>query len=169
MSQFDEIYNTDPIQLLNMTEKYVQIESVVGTSQVGFVYTVDPVTKSYVLIRSTENGSIDVLIIPGCSIKTVTEIAAPENMKMPDLKLTHSTESKKSDVDFTKRKNQLVSWFSKHLIKLEECPNNSDLLMYKDVMSIQPPYKTEDLLSNNEIILAKMQDLLKSMPDDYTE
>jgi gem associated protein 6 len=46
---------------------------------------------------------------------------------------------------------------------------NGELLNVAEALVIQPPYGSENCVSTNEIILGKIQGLIKNMPADQDE
>lgn len=74
-----------------------------------------------------------------------------------------------SEEELEKRKNVLKSWLLKNRLPVQVAGNNGELLSISDALFIEPPYGVENCRSTNEIILGRIQGLIKNMPSDQEE
>lgn len=60
------------------------------------------------------------------------------------------------------KKHAIQNWLSKNLLPVVDV--DGVLLVHSGQLSITPPYGPEDCISNNSIILGRIQHLLSNMP-----
>ena len=74
MNLFSDIEITDPNEYMRYVGKLVKIYSIKENIYTGHVYTIDPVSRSVVLIKDVLNNSDKIIIIPGTSVKSIDVI-----------------------------------------------------------------------------------------------
>nr|CAD7454155.1 unnamed protein product [Timema tahoe] len=57
---------------------------------------------------------------------------------------------------------KLKDWLKANRIPIEE---DGNILKLQDVLEIHPPYKVENCVSSNEVVLGRIQGLITSMPE----
>jgi len=150
-----KIYTNDPVLFKSYVNKRVKITTDDGNVHTGIVYTVDPVSESIVIMEPVEGEEkMRMKIIMRPAIKTVEcshdrEIVLPEMFVAPPV---HYTEE-----DLIKRKNAIIKLLADNRFPVTE---EEGVLLIEDTVRIEPPYKTENCICLNSIILNRMQALL---------
>lgn len=155
-----------PVSLAKFVNKKVSVLLSDGSSRDGWVYTVDPVTRSIVLLQVNERTfNSGLAFIIGHAIKAVDVQSVDESKEAcPDFDKIINTRKNcnYSDEDLQQRKSDLKSWLEKNRIPVTE--KNGAVLSVMDVLSIEPPYEMDCCRCSNEIILDRIQRLVRSMP-----
>ena len=165
------IFLTDPEQLLSYVYKEICVARNDGETHTGRCYTVDPVSQSVVLVRFDDNNTYKLKVIMGHCVQKITvldEDTEKYKSRLDDLFKYKAV----ADITPEKRRklrNKLKGWLLKNRIPIEETGENGEILSLSDALTIQPPYGPDDCCSTNEIILGKVQGLIKSMPTDVDE
>ncbi|XP_033106398.1 gem-associated protein 6-like isoform X2 [Anneissia japonica] len=68
--------------------------------------------------------------------------------------------------DLVKRKNAVRDWLERNRIPVMLTGEKGENLTVSNALYIVAPYRPEDCISTNEIILDRVQSLLRSRPDD---
>ena len=74
-----------------------------------------------------------------------------------------------SEEDLQKKQFQLKCWLLKNRLPIEVGGAKGELLTLADALVIHPPYGADNCYSTNEIILGKIQGLIKNMPADQED
>ncbi|KAI4902226.1 hypothetical protein NFI96_025314 [Prochilodus magdalenae] len=129
----------------------------------GWVFTVDPVSASVVLVAFQENGGARVKVVLGHAVREVHVLREGDEEMEKKLKSFFMPASSQafSAKELKERKENLRTWLEKNLIPVTE---EGDVLRVANVLTISAPYGTEQCISNNEIILARVQNLVESNP-----
>lgn len=141
-----------------------------GTEHVGIVYTVDPVSQTYVLANfEEERTKLD--LVMGHAITSVCVLS--DNMEsrkqLLDGLFRPAVENHLSEDDIKKRQSVVKAWLLKNRLPVDVGGVHGELLSVADALVIQPPYGPENCVSTNEIILGKIQGLIKNMPPDQDQ
>ena len=169
------IFLQDPAHWMQYISKKVCILTENNHEHIGWVFTVDPVSTTFVLAQFSSDGKTEVEIVMGHAVKKVTILDVDSLEENSDLKektiheklnslFVHKFSSEYSESNFATRKEQLRSWLLKNRLPVDEKEDQS--LCIADVVTVTPPYTAETCISINEIILAKIQGLIKSMPEE---
>lgn len=67
--------------------------------------------------------------------------------------------------ELASQKEKLKEWLKLHRVPVKECGEDNDSLSISDVLVIEPPYEPDNCLCKNEIILARVQALIRNMAD----
>ncbi|KAK9966932.1 hypothetical protein ABG768_004008 [Culter alburnus] len=129
----------------------------------GRVFTVDPVSASVVLVSFLEHECPSVKVILGHAVTDVQILASGteeterrmKSLFLPDRTQVLSKEELKS------RRENLHLWLEKNRVPVTE---DGDVLRVASVLTISAPYGTGDCSCANEIILARVQSLVESIP-----
>ncbi|XP_072032676.1 gem-associated protein 6-like [Amphiura filiformis] len=151
--------------------KEVLVESADKKQHKGWVQTIDPVSKSIVLVGSQCKENIPVQVVVGHAIKSITILSEVEEHLLEDHRLwldrlfTKSTlQPEYSSQDLLNRKLELKSWLERNRVPVQVSGDEGELLSISDALFIQPPYEAENCISTNEIILGRVQALINSKP-----
>ncbi|KAK2169425.1 hypothetical protein LSH36_10g11077 [Paralvinella palmiformis] len=165
------IFHRDPANYMQYVYKEVRIEVKDGTSHTGRLYTVDPVSESMVLARMNNGMLTGLELIMGHAIKGIIVLDEDTEVWRHELdalfKFDMHTNMTKEELK--KRKKKLKCWLLKNLLPIEESTERPDVLSLSDALFIEPPYGPENCCSTNEIILGRVQGLIKSMPKDLDD
>ncbi|CAF0765142.1 unnamed protein product [Brachionus calyciflorus] len=174
----------DPSYLYQHLKKYVEIQlkSRKKETKVGWVYTIDPVSLSYVLVEFMSDEPKNVTVIMGeevAQVKILPVTDIDENTYSSIQNKLHSLFSESVGLDqnlkaelineefLIKRRNELIKWLNKNRlpVKLDTYENNENLSVINilDTVFIKPPYEEQTCESTNEIILDRVQNLIKNL------
>ena len=170
-SDVHPIFVTDPVQLMNYVYKEICVTTEDGETHVGRCYTVDPVSQSVALVKFVDDEVHKLKLIMGHCVQNITvldEDTEKYRSQFDDL-FKYKSDADMSPEKLRKLKRKLKAWLLKNRIPIEETGENSDTLSLSDALTIQPPYGPENCCSTNEIILGKVQGLIKSMPSDVDD
>ena len=170
------IFCQDPGQWMNYVHKAVCVSTSDGGSYTGRVYTIDPVSQSVVLAVFSEDHQAvsSVMVIMGHAVEKITELdSEPLSQTGTDCleglfkqpQITAPT-----GINVSEQRDKLRSWLMKNKIPVsvsvdafgKECLNISDALL------IIPPYSAENCQCANEIMLGKVQALIRNMPQSFS-
>ena len=165
------IFTKDPQQWIGLVHKLVQVTTEDGQEHEGFVFTVDPVSESIVLLRSTQPDSKDfasmsLKLLPGAAVRDVTVLSenVDTEVKSEFDRLFRPASSKTlSQEELGQRKLHLKQWLEKHRLPVSLSPDGQALIV-AEALTILPPFSEESCLSTNEIILSRIRTLIRDMP-----
>nr|CAI5842261.1 unnamed protein product [Callosobruchus analis] len=154
----DPLFNSDPIYMKSLIGKEIEVRTVNKKVYKGLVYVIDPIFKSVVLhcnrISETEYETVLILYH---AIEGLFLISDEVDQKY----LQTSEEVVCSNIT---RKESLKKWLQHMQINVEE---SGDILKIDDHLIILPPYKLENCVSNNTIILERVRNIVNQMPPDF--
>lgn len=167
------IFTRDPSDWMKLIGCQIQACTEDGHQHVGHVYTVDPVSQSIVLVSFGDNApetscNISLKLLVGSSVtdvKIVSEAAEAVNQRFHRLFRPAVAETL-SDEQMNVRKLRLKSWLEKNRLPVSLGGDSGQLLLVADAITVQPPYTEDSCLSTNEIVLSRIQGLIKNMPSD---
>ncbi|XP_049640232.1 gem-associated protein 6 [Suncus etruscus] len=156
-----------PLQWQEWTRRAVRV-SAGGREYRGWVLTTDPVSASIVLVTFLEDGSLSVTGIMGHAVRSVTADTEAELdgdgreqetlarlFESPDFSEAYSPEL------LEKRKGSLKTWLEKNHVPVAELGDAPSRLCVAGALTVEPPYRPEDCSCANEIILSRIQDLIR--------
>ncbi|XP_053490828.1 gem-associated protein 6 [Ictalurus furcatus] len=129
----------------------------------GFVFTVDPVSSSLVLVTFEEKRSASVRVVLGHAVRDVQLLRAGDEeteRKMRSLFVPAASQDFSTE-ELEERKEDLRAWLEKNLVPVTD---EGDVLRVANVLTVSAPYGPEQCSSSNEIILARVQSLVESKP-----
>lgn len=164
------IFRTDPALWMNYLHKEVCVTAVGGKTHTGRVYTVDPVSQSIVLMRCGDSDEVTVEVVMGHAVQTVDILDEATSQYEPIMHaLFKPKTSLQEPLQLKAKRDKLKSWLQKNRLPVTECGVNGEQLSISDALTIDPPYEADSCNSTNEIILGKIQGLIKNMPEDVAE
>lgn len=132
------------------------------------MYTIDPVSETYVIVNFSEDNKTKLQFVLKHAITSVTVLS--EDIEFNKQKLDNlfrpSGHGTLSGEDLKRKQNTVKSWLLKNRLPVEV---NGELLSVAEALVVQPPYEPENCISTNEIILGKIQGLIKNMPVDQDQ
>ncbi|RUS79330.1 hypothetical protein EGW08_012915 [Elysia chlorotica] len=165
------IFTKDPQDWMGLVHKQVQVTTEDTRQHQGFVFTVDPVSESVVLLRSTQPNSNDftgssLTLLPGASIRNITVLSHsidPRVKSQFDSLFRPAPSKALSEEDLDLRKLQLKQWLEKHRLPVTPSPDGQALIV-AGALTVLPPFSEDSCLSTNEIILSRIRTLIRDMP-----
>ena len=160
------------VALQKFTSKKISIYLCDSSKRVGWVFAIDPVTHSVVLEEETEHStetSKKLTFVLGHSISRVVLEEDVESSKGPRRQLTDfigdAKDTQYSQEELVKRKEDLMDWLSRNRVPCSEYSENSALLSVMGVLLVEPPYGPDCCRCSNEIVLDRVQKLIKAKQD----
>ncbi|XP_066503915.1 gem-associated protein 6 [Hoplias malabaricus] len=127
----------------------------------GWVFTVDPVSASVVLVSFQEKGEPCVKVVLGHAVREMEVIREGDGemeKKLRSLFMQVGGQAFSAE-ELKERKEDLRRWLEENLIPVTV---EGDVLQVANVLTISAPYGAEQCSSSNEIILARVQSLVES-------
>jgi gem associated protein 6 len=168
VNDIHNIFIKDPEELVGFVYKEVRLTCTDGAARQGWVYTVDPVSECVVLVRFGESNSLTMEIVLQHAIKEMTIVdhdSEKHRAQLDQLFLLRGNDSAvvlSKDETLTKR-DKVKEWLLQHRIPVEVSSTNCEVLVFSDVLTVHPPYTADSCLSTNEIVLSRIQDILKQI------
>ncbi|KAJ1519478.1 hypothetical protein ONE63_004764 [Megalurothrips usitatus] len=157
-----KVYVNDPLHLKSFVNCYVEVKTNSGSSIRGFVYTIDPVSESVILLKR-QDDKISMDIVVGHSVSSITHITSPEDTPsepIPD-EMLFVTAEQISDEEAERRRVQLKQWLCANHVPVVE---DGNMLVMEDVIVIDSPYGLNQCFVSNSVIMERVHKLLKQMP-----
>lgn len=169
-TELHPIFEHDPEEWMQYVYKQVSLVTEDDEEHMGWVYTVDPVSQTYVLVQFV-NDCQQLTILPGASVTKVTILADTNECirEKLDALFRPMSEPNLSEDELQSRKQKLKMWLEKNRLPVQVTGSKGEVLTISDALMIQPPYGVEDCHSTNEIILGRIQGLIKNMPEDHDQ
>ncbi|XP_064636629.1 gem-associated protein 6-like [Lineus longissimus] len=170
MENSHPIFATDPSELMKHVYKQVWVKTVDDKDHVGWVYTVDPVSNTLCLVTFTSDRPFMEMVM-GNAVKKLTVVNDDTEMQKDKLDklFRHDSVDELGPEELKERKETVRLWLLKHRLPVEVSSENPEALCISNALSIEPPYTPSSCMSTNEIILGKIQGLLKNMPLDVKD
>uniref|UniRef100_A0A6M2CZI6 Protein ovary overexpressed n=1 Tax=Rhipicephalus microplus TaxID=6941 RepID=A0A6M2CZI6_RHIMP len=163
----DTLPNDNPLLLMSYVHKLVRVETTEGDVLAGYVKTVDPISKSVVLVLF-EDGKAKVLhVIMGHAVKSVTVVtdASPAEKEQIET-LFMLTQKELSAEELRQRKENVRSWMCVNRIPIAEATKEPGTLVIAGSVRLLPPYGPDDLQCTNSLVLGKIHRMISLMPSD---
>lgn len=152
------IFTKDPEEWVQYLHKEVYVGTTDGCWHHGWVYTIDPVSESLVLIQ---DGQVEVVMGHAVQSMALTgqateqfKLEAEKLFPLPAVALLDSGE-------LERRRQEVVSWLETNRLPVEV---KDDIICVCGALEIEPPYTEQSCFSTNEIILGRIQGLLSNLP-----
>lgn len=161
------IFDEDPGDLIQYVYKEVEVITINNVSHQGWVYTIDPVSLSLGLIRFSQGRASQIELVMGHAVKRIQVLNENTDTYKDQLDAFCKPNAlpNLSSNEVASRREKVVSWLVRNRIPVQMCSDQPGLLSIGDVLYVHPPYLAENCQSSNEIVLGKIQGLLKNMPD----
>ena len=164
------IFSSDPAEWMDYLYKEVCVTTDYDTSHTGRVYTIDPVSQSVVLAKFI-GDDIKFEVVMGHCVQSIVVLDEETEKHRTQLDLMFKPKELRtaSPEELKMKQNKLKSWLLKNRIPVAVSGTNSELLCISDALTIEPPYNDNNCQSTNEIILGRIQGLIKNMPVDIAD
>ena len=161
------------VTLQKFVNKRVSILLSNSSKKVGWVHTIDPVTRTVILEEENEgtgNGhGRKLTFVLGHAISRVVLTNDIDSSEGPRHRITDFIAAEKtidySEDELAKRKGELIEWLTRNRVPVKECSENNAVLSVMGVLFVEPPYGPECCRCSNEIILDRIQKLIRTKQD----
>jgi len=153
------------VALREFVDKKISVLLLDNSRKTGWVQAIDPVTRTLVLQEETDDFNAKKLtFVLGHAISHAVLEESEDRPRMIDF-LEAEKAKKYSQDDLNKRKTELVEWLTKNRIPVTESLEDSANLSVMGVLFVEPPYDPECCRCSNEIILDRIQKLIRARED----
>ncbi|KAG8444114.1 hypothetical protein GDO86_009339 [Hymenochirus boettgeri] len=153
-----------PLEWQDFVNKEVKVSADEKNEYQGWIVTVDPVSASIVLANFEEAEKTLIRVILGHAVQQLQVLKeADETTKDRIASLFNPPETTNlySKEDMEKKKLRMKTWLEENNIPVTEQGETHATLCVAGVLTIDPPYGPENCISANEIILSRVQGLIK--------
>ncbi|KAJ8002160.1 hypothetical protein DPEC_G00176940 [Dallia pectoralis] len=153
-----------PLEWCKYVNKKVKVTAQEKHQYDGWVFTVDPVSASIVLVTVQEKGgTATVRVVTGHAVLEVEVLQEGSEETACWLRDVFTPPGGRilSPEDLRCRKESLRLWLEKNRIPVEE---EGETLRVANVLTVSAPYGAGNCSSSNEIILARVQCVIESNP-----
>uniref|UniRef100_A0A023GA07 Gem-associated protein 6 n=1 Tax=Amblyomma triste TaxID=251400 RepID=A0A023GA07_AMBTT len=161
----DGVCSDDPLLLLSYVHKLVRVETTDGKVLAGYVKTIDPVSKSIVMVLLDDGRPSRVHVVMGHAAKSltvVTDASPAEKEHIEELFMPESVELNTEQLRH--KKENLRSWMCVNRIPVAEPANEPGVLVIAGSVRLLPPYGLEDLQCTNSLVMGKIRGIISAMP-----
>ncbi|KAJ8377610.1 hypothetical protein AAFF_G00255680 [Aldrovandia affinis] len=153
----------NPLEWNKYVNKEVRVTASDKQQHQGWVYTVDPVSASVVLVDFQSTRKASVAVVMGHAVGEVEVLRDGDEAMAERLSAVFVPGGRQvlSQDELQRRKRCLRAWLEKNLIPVSE---EGESLRVAGVLTVNPPYGPQDCSSANEIILSRIQGLVESNP-----
>lgn len=170
-----EIFRRDPAELIQYVHCRVKVATIDGKQHIGWVYTIDPVSSTIVLMQYIIDINTKQLtrtnhaeLILGHAVRSIEVLERGDLVLQADMDAMFKFSGNANAIcgeEMARRCERLQQWLEQNRVPVGKAENRPDVLTIGgDVLTIEPPYSVDSCLSTNEIILSRVQSLIKSMP-----
>lgn len=96
------------------------------------------------------------------NVKNIKCVESPSVPRIPDNLFKEDWAKYLSENEVEKKRQKLKKWLEDNAVPISESDKQ---LKLDDILTIDPPYGLEQVMSSNEIVLERIQNLVKSMPE----
>lgn len=161
------IFVSEPEEWMQYVYKKVSLMTDDQEQHEGWVYTVDPVSQNFVLVQFTDDRTtLSIVMHESIVKKTLLGETSPAIEQKLDALFRPKSEINYTEEELNSRKEKLKLWLERNRLPVQVTGNRGEVLTISNAVVIQPPYGVHNCHSTNEIILGRIQGLMKSMPDD---
>ncbi|XP_070779700.1 gem-associated protein 6 [Enoplosus armatus] len=154
-----------PLQWIRYVNKQVKVKAGKDEEHRGWLLTVDPVSASLVLVNfREEEGGSSVQVVMGHAVEEVEVLqdADEETTERLQTSFLPPRTCKLELEELRRRRGSIQRWLEKNRVPVEE---EGDKLRVAGVLTITAPYGPEDCCSSNQIILDRIQKLIRTVPE----
>lgn len=109
------------------------------------------------------DGKPSLDIVMGHAVHSVELLPNAEVMALDTIFPSTNSATSLEPEKLEEQRLQVKAWLLKNRLAIEE---DGDVLKIKDALQIYPPYGPRQCISDNGIILGKVQELISLMPND---
>ncbi|XP_042247470.1 gem-associated protein 6 [Thunnus albacares] len=154
-----------PLQWIRYVNKQVKVKAGKDEELCGWLLTVDPVSASLVMVDFGEVGGASVRVVMGHAVQQVEVLQDADEETARRLQAVFTPpETRGLDLDpeqLRRRRDCVRRWLEKNRVPVQE---DGEQLMVAGALTLAAPYRPEDCSSSNQIILDRVQRLLRADP-----
>ncbi|XP_030599017.1 gem-associated protein 6 [Archocentrus centrarchus] len=149
-----------PLRWLHYVNKQVKVRTGKGDEHSGWLLSVDPVSASAVLLTFSETAA-SVRVVMGHAVKEVEVLREADEVTAERLRAALLPPSLPSldPEELRRRRGGVRRWLQENRVPVEE---QGEQLTVAGVLTITAPYTAEDCSSSNQIILDRIQRLIRT-------
>lgn len=154
-----------PLEWRAYSDREVRV-SAGGRQFRGWVLTTDPVSATIVLVDFLDDGGLSVTGVMGRavrSVETLREADAGTRERLRRLFAAGLREGLSAE-QLERRKRGLRRWLERNHVPVSERGGPPATLCVAGALTVAPPYGPEDCSSANEIVLSRVQALIRGRP-----
>lgn len=159
--------------LRKFTDKRSTIYFANKSKKVGWIHAIDPVTRTVVLEEENEGSKCDAMKLTFVSGHTISHVVLEQDGfsgETPRHEITEFIGCDKSieysEDELAKRRAELMEWLTLNRVPVSsECSEGHQVLSVMGVLFVEPPYGPESCRCSNEIILDRIQKLIRAKQD----
>ena len=165
------VFLNKPLDLLNSLHCKVTVSSVRGEKLTGGLLAVDPVTDTAVIVDLEDSevgvndglGKFTVTVVPFVDWTSLEIIDASQVYKerVRNVQVEQSQSCDMSEEAIATARERVTNWLAKN--GLTTAVRGDDLVI-ADAVILQPPFTADSCSATNEIILSRVQNILKCIP-----
>ena len=153
------------VALWEFVDKKISVLLSDNSRKAGWVQAIDPVTRTIILQEEIDDLNAKKLtFVLGHAISRVALEESEGRPRMSDFLETEKAKKYSQD-DLNTRKTELVEWLTKNRIPVTESLEDSAMLSVMGVLFVEPPYDPDCCRCSNEIILDRIQKLIRARED----
>ena len=164
------IFRIPPSEWLQYIYKEISVTSSDGETHAGRCYTIDPVSQSIVLAKFDGDELYGLKMITGHAVANIAVLDEDTETFRGRLdalfKPSAQSHAKHSASELRAKRDRLKQWLQKNFIPVEVSGEGGRLLDVSGVLTVAPPYDADSCQCANEVVLGKVQGLIKSLPSD---
>ncbi|ELU02772.1 hypothetical protein CAPTEDRAFT_164594 [Capitella teleta] len=157
---------------MSLINRSVNVKTNKGDSYAGYVYTVDPVSQSVVLVRLSDDSRevASLKVVFGHAVESIAADEAAKSLTAEEKefleKLFKPEEIVHDQESVLEHRGKLWKWLvdNKVPVNLTIDFDGAECLNISDALLIRPPYTSNDCQCANVIMLSKVQTLIANMP-----
>ncbi|XP_028297281.1 gem-associated protein 6-like [Gouania willdenowi] len=148
-----------PQEWLQFVNKEVKVKAGNDDELRGWLHTVDPVSASLVLVTFGHQGA-SVVVLMGHAVRELQVLREADEVTSQQLRTCFLPHRKPrlEPQEVKRRKAGLQRWLEENRLPVEE---DGERLVVGGALSVAPPYGPEDCESSNQIILLRIQSLIR--------
>lgn len=140
------------------------------SEMIGYVKCIDPLAQNIAIAVKDQNKRFTtIIIVMNHAIKhiSIVDHADDDDVDEKDfgirqlLSSTNQNDCSLSKQEISLIKNNVMELLKKNYVPFEELENDSLIIAYS--LTLMPPYRKEDCICSNEIVLGKIHQLLDSL------
>ncbi|KAK7077979.1 hypothetical protein SK128_006095 [Halocaridina rubra] len=164
MSDTHKIFTNDPRRQRVLVHGKVEIVTKDEQQHVGWVYTIDPVSESAILVSFQNDSEAEVTFVSGYNISSITvlEERLPPGLAKSIDGLFRKKQVYYSSKEITERRESLSVWLSDNRVPYSIKEDMSIEVLQS--ATIHPPYEPGSIQCTNEVVLDKVMKLVQQMP-----
>nr|XP_057934948.1 gem-associated protein 6 [Doryrhamphus excisus] len=154
-----------PLQWTSYVNKHVKVTAGKDDEFDGWLLTVDPVSASLVLVKFNTAGRASVQVVMGHAVQQVEVLQEADQTTAEHLQslFLPPQPGGLEPQERLRRRSRVRQWLEKNRIPVEE---QGEELKVAGALTIASPYGCDDCSSSNEIILDRIQKLLRHLDED---